>query len=57
MLHTDTRKLWFVKFPLFQYNEDVRVIARKNDLKIIDIRYKGDKKQVANAPELTKKKD
>jgi hypothetical protein len=56
MRKKDIRKVWYVEFPLYQYNEDVKEIARKNDLKIVDARFKGDNKQVANATELTKKK-
>ena len=26
---------WFLEFPTFQYNEDVKDLARKNNLKII----------------------
>ena len=48
-------KVWYVDFPTYQYNEDVKAIAKEKGLKIIDARFKGKNKQVANAPELTKK--
>ncbi len=51
----DERKIWYVEFPTSQYKEDVKALARKNDLRIRDARYKGENKQVANAPELTKR--
>ncbi len=46
--------VWYVEFPTFQYNEDVKELARKNNLKIIDARFQGDNKQCDNAPKLTK---
>jgi hypothetical protein len=38
----DTRKIWLVAHPLHQYKEDVKSLARKNDLRIIDAEYKAD---------------
>ena len=46
--------IWFLEFPTFQYNEDVKELARKNNLKIIDARFQGDEKQCENVPKLTK---
>ena len=46
--------IWFLEFPTFQYNEDVKDLARKNNLKIIDSRFQGENKQCDNAPKLTK---
>ena len=46
--------VWYVEFPTFQYNEDVKDLARKNNLKIIDARFQGENKQCDNAPKLTK---
>ena len=46
-------KKWFVKFPTYQYNEDVKALAKENDLKIIDDAFQGDEKQCENAPKLT----
>ena len=47
--------IWYVEFPTFQYNEDVKELARKNNLKIIDARFQGDNKQCEKAPKLTLK--
>ena len=47
--------VWYVEFPTFQYNEDVKELARKNNLKIIDARFQGDNKQCEKAPKLTLK--
>jgi len=45
-------KVWYVKFPTYQYNEDVKTLAKENGLKIIDAKYdKGD--GVKDAPKLT----
>ena len=46
--------IWYVEFPTFQYNEDVKDLARKNNLKIIDAIFQGENKQCDNAPKLTK---
>lgn len=46
-------KKWFVEFPTYQYVEDVKELARKNNLKIIDARFQGNEKQCENAPKLT----
>jgi hypothetical protein len=48
-------KVWFVKFPTFQYNEDVKELAKKQGLKIIDAQFQGDQEQCENAPKLTVK--
>ena len=48
-------QIWYVEFPTFQYNEDVKDLARKNNLKIIDARFQGDNKQCEKAPKLTLK--
>lgn len=54
-------KYWLVEHPTHQYKEDVKEMARKNDLKIIDSRFAGslDPKLVIDdkdAPKLTKLK-
>ena len=46
--------IWFLEFPTFQYNEDVKDLARKNNLKIIDARFQGENKQCDKPPKLTK---
>ena len=48
-------QIWYVEFPTFQYNEDVKDLARKNNLKIIDARFQGKNKQCEKAPKLTLK--
>lgn len=48
---------WYVIFPTFQYVEDVKELARKRGLKIIDAKFQGDKEQCEKAPKLTLKKD
>lgn len=48
-------KIWYVGFPTYQYEEDVKVIAKERGLRIVDAKYKGGNKQVSKAPELTKK--
>lgn len=52
------RKVWLVKHPISQYNEDVKSLARKNDLIIYDVKFKDaiDPAQVADeTPALTVK--
>ena len=44
---------WYVEFPTYIYNEDVKELARKNNLKIVDVRFQGNEKQCENAPKLT----
>ena len=33
------RKIWLVKHPLGQYTQDVKALARKNDLVIYDAKF------------------
>ena len=47
-------QIWYVEFPTFQYNEDDKELARKNNLKIIDAIFQGDNKQCDKPPKLTK---
>ena len=44
---------WYVNFPTFQYVEDVKDLARRNNLKIVDAVFQGNEKQCENAPKLT----
>lgn len=44
---------WFVQFPTYKYVENVKSLARKNDLRVVDIRYQGDMLQCAKPPKLT----
>ena len=48
-------QIWYVEFPTFQYNEDVKDLARKNNLKIIDAIFQGENKQCEKVPKLTLK--
>lgn len=47
------KKIWYVNFPTFQYKENVKELAIKNGLKIIDAQFQGDNEQCENAPKLT----
>lgn len=47
-------KIWFVEFPTFQYNEDVKALAKENGLTIIDA-YFDDGTGEKDVPKLTKK--
>lgn len=47
------KKIWYVNFPTFQYKENVKELAIKNGLKIIDAQFQGDNEQCKNAPKLT----
>jgi len=53
----DEIKVWYVEFPTYRYEEDVKATARKAGLKVVDAKFKGDNKQCANAPKLTLKKE
>lgn len=56
---SDSRKIWLVDFPTYQYNEDVKSLAVKAGLKIIDSRHKkliGKDFLEENPPKLTTKK-
>lgn len=35
-------KVWLVKFPTYQYEEDVKELAKGKGLTIVDDRYAGD---------------
>lgn len=48
---------WYVEFPTYRYVEDVKELARKNGLKIIDAKFQGENKQCEKAPKLTLKKE
>lgn len=47
-------KIWFVEFPTFQYNEDVKALAKEKGLTIIDA-YFDDGTGEKDVPKLTKK--
>lgn len=46
--------IWYVEFPTYKYKEDVKELARKAGLKIVDAKFQGKNKQCENAPKLTK---
>jgi len=48
---------WFVNFPTYNYVEDVKELAKKNSLKIIDAKFQGKEEQCENAPKLTLKSE
>ena len=49
--------IWYVEFPTYRYNEDVRALAKAAGLKILDKRFMpDDADQPDNAPELTLRK-
>jgi hypothetical protein len=50
------KKVWLLDFPVSRYNEDVKALARQNDLVIYDAKFRGsiDPAQVEeNPPKLT----
>lgn len=47
--------IFFVEFPTYRYTQDVKELARKKGLKIVDKRFQGDSPQCENAPSLTLK--
>lgn len=47
--------VWFVEFPLSQYNENAIEIAGNRGLTLVDSKFQSSNLQMANAPILTKK--
>jgi len=47
-------KIWYVKFPTYRYNQDVKALARKAGLEIIDAQF-DDGKGAEKTPKLTLK--
>ena len=47
-------KIWYVEFPTFQYNEDVKALAKERGLTIIDAKF-DDGDGVKDPPKLTLK--
>lgn len=45
--------IWYIEFPTYRYNEDVKAIAKERGLKIIDSKFQGENEQCENAPTLT----
>lgn len=50
-------EVWFVEFPTYKYVEDVKELAKKAGLRIIDAKFQGNHKQCAKPPKLTLKDD
>jgi len=51
-------KIWFVDHPISQFKEDVKKLARQNQLKVVDSRFKSHysaDKHADDTPTLTKK--
>ena len=48
---------FYVEFPTYRYNEDVKALALKAGVKIVDARFQGDNKQCDDAPKLTLKSE
>ena len=48
------RKIWYVDFPTFQYEEDVQALAKENNLKILNSMYDAGDGE-SDVPTLTKK--
>ena len=47
------KNIWYVEFPTYQYNEDVKALAREKGLVIIDAQF-DDGKGLKDVPVLTK---
>ena len=53
----ETRKTWLVEFPTYQYNEDVKALARQRNLIVYDAKFADqipDEWVENNPPKLTK---
>jgi hypothetical protein len=48
--------IWYVELPTYRYIEDVKSLAMKNNLRIVDAKFQGKNKQCENAPKITLKK-
>jgi len=47
------KTIWYVQLPAWRYEEDIKELAQKNGLKIVDAAFQGDNAQCAKAPKLT----
>lgn len=50
---SEKSNIWYVKFPTFRYNEDVKALAREKGLRVRDDRF--DDGNGADGPKLTLK--
>jgi len=48
-------KIWYLKFPTHQYNEDVNALAKEAGFKIIDARFAEGKESDVGFPRVTVK--
>ena len=48
---------WYVEHPIYLYKENVKELAKKAGLKVVDSCFQGENKQCADAPKLTKVKE
>jgi len=46
-------KIWYVEFPTYQYNENVKELAVQGGFKIVDAKFQGENKQALKVPKLT----
>ena len=51
------KNVWYIEFPTFKYNEDVKALAAKAGLKIVDAQFYDEDLAAEKTPKLTKKKD
>ena len=52
------KQIWLVKFPTYQYAEDVKALAAQHRLRIVDVKFKSEldpRKIAADVPKLTVK--
>lgn len=53
-MEKDQNNIWYLAGPMFQYNEDVKALARQAGLKIIDANVAGGRSNAAeDVPEVT----
>lgn len=48
-------KKWYIDFPLYQYKENVKSLAKERGLKIVDSKFQGNNPQCDSCPTLTLK--
>ena len=48
---------WYIEFPTYRYVEDVKELAKKHSLQIVDKRFQGKEKQCQKPPKLTLKEE
>lgn len=56
----DTRKVWFVDFPTYRYEQNVKELAAEKRLRVLDSKFKGtikDDMVCKDEPKLTLKEE